>query len=222
VAYHTALALAAGRPVPITIGRRTVVARPVSVPVMLRVSAASAVGSPLAMLDAEYQLLRAAFPRPRFGWRDPVRTIARLPQEIRAAIAQRLMRPPVVEAMDTADPISALAAKQRAAVHGHRHAAEPRPTLLLAAQACRATYGERWYFDPERWGTSDGYVPHEVCWVEYLGLSALEARAQLLLARGTRIAQSGDDYASLARQLLVASYPPDPLTMPPTRGGLVH
>jgi hypothetical protein len=232
VAYHTALALAAGRPFPVVIGERTVIARPVSVEVMLRVNAASAAGSPSAMAEAEYQLLRAAFPRPRFGWRDPVRTIARLPIEIRVAIVQRLMRPPVVEAKDSDDPLAALAAKQRAAVHGHRHANEPRPTLLLAAQACRAQFGESWYYNPDRWcvlrtpdgdlpGTVDGYVPHDVCWAQFIGLSALEAREQLLQARSARIASSGNEYASLTRQLLVAAYPPDPLTMPP-RGGLVH
>jgi hypothetical protein len=226
VAYHTALVLAAGRPFPVQIGERTVVARPVSVPVALDVQAALASGDVLRMEAAYRQLLRAAFPRPRLGWRDPVRLVAALPVAIQRGLFQRLLRvphdAPVVASSD--DPLAATRAWQKAAVRGDGTQASrgPRPTLLLAAQACRATYGEAWYYAPHRWATTDGYVPHDICWLEFAGLSALEARAQLQQINAHVVAHSGKDARRSVDALIRDAYPIDPLTTPPTRGGLVH
>jgi hypothetical protein len=221
VAYHTALALDAGQPFPIEIEGRLVIARPVSVPVMLQVLRASAAGDVAHILAAEARLLRAAFPRPRFGWRDPVRTIVGLPIPIRQAIIGRLMRVPHdAPADEGSDPLAATRAWQRAAV---RPAVSngPRPTLLLAAQACRAMFGESWYFDPHRWQTTDGYVPHDVAWVEFMGLAALEARAQLTHVHAHAVANSGKQARRSLDALVRQAYPVDPLTAAP-RGGFVH
>ena len=221
MAYHTALALDAGQPFPIAIGERLVTARPVSVPVMLRVMRAAAVGDVHNILDAEARLLRAAFPRPRFGWRDPVRAIVTLPIEIRQAIIARLMRVPHDAPLpDDTDPLAATRAWQRAAV---RPAVSngPRPTLLLAAQACRATFGESWYYDPSRWQTTDGYVPHDVAWIEFFGLAALEARAQLTHVGAHVVANAGKHARRSLDALVRQAYPVDPLTAAP-RGGFVH
>jgi hypothetical protein len=221
MAYHTALALDAGQPFPIAIEGRLVTARPVSVPVMLEVLRAAASGDPQHALTAEARLLRAAFPRPRFGWRDPVRAIVRLPIPLRRALVDRLTRiphtaPPVVPD----DPLEATRAWQRAAV---RPAVSngPRPTLLLAAQACRATFGESWYYSPGRWQTTDGFVPHDVAWIEFLGLSVLDARAQLIHVQSHAIAQSGKHARRSVDALIRAAYPLDPLTAAP-RGGYTH
>jgi hypothetical protein len=221
VAYHTALALAAGQPFPITIEGRLVIARPVSVPVMLEVQRAAAVGDLASILQAESRLLRAAFPRPRFGWRDPVRTIVTLPIAIRQAIIARLTRVPhdAPVANDT-DPLAATRAWQRAAVRPSAPTG-PRPTLLLAAQACRAMFGESWYYAPDRWQTADGYVPHDVAWIEFLGLAALEARAQLVQVHAHAVAHSGKHARRSLDALVRQAYPADPLTAAP-RGGFVH
>jgi hypothetical protein len=222
VAYHTALALAAGQPFPITIEKRLVVARPVSVPVMLEVLRAAASTDVGQILQAEQRLLRAAFPRPRFGWRDPVRALVRLPIAIRQAVIARLMRVPhdVPIETDAQDPLAATRAWQRAAVRP-AVASGPRPTLLLAAQACRAVFGEGWYYAPGRWQTTDGYVPHDVAWIEFMGLAALEARQQLVHVHAHAVAHAGKQARRSLDALVRAAYPLDPLTAAP-RGGLVH
>jgi len=212
MAYHTRLALDSGRPVPMQIGGRSVVARPVSVPVMLAVLSASASGDIARMVQAEILLLRAAFPRPRFAWRDPVRAALALPHDLRRAIIHRLARIPADPPPDESDdPLAATRAWQRAAVRPAVPTG-PRPTLLLAAQACRAAYGESWYFDPARWQTTDGYVPHDVCWIEYAGLAALEARAQLLHVHAHAVAHSGKGVRRAVDALLREAFPLDPLT----------
>jgi hypothetical protein len=221
VAYHTALALDAGQPFPVRIGDRLVIARPVSVPVMLQVQRAAAVGDARGIMDAEARLLRAAFPRPRFGWRDPVRTIVTLPLPIRQALIARLMRVPHDVPMDDAnDPLAATRAWQRAAVRPVVSNG-PRPTLLLAAQACRAVFGHEWYFNPREYQTTDGYVPHDVAWIEFMGLAALEARAQLTHVHAHAVAHSGKHVRRSLDALFRQAYPADPLTAAP-RGGFVH
>jgi hypothetical protein len=168
-------------------------------------------------------LLRAAFPRPRWAWwRDPVRQVLRAPVEIRAALLARLMRVPHDPAPgeDASDPHAATRAWQRAAVRP-RTAHGPRPTLLLAAQACRAQFGETWYYNPSRWPTADGYVPHDVCWVEFAGLAALEARAQLVLVQAHAVSHAGKQARTAIDGVLRAAYPSDPLTAVPARGRLV-
>ncbi len=219
--YHTALALDAGQPFPVNIEGRLVIAHPVSVPVMLEVQRASVVGDVRGVLDAEARLLRAAFPRPRFGWRDPVRAIVRLPIKLRQAIIARLMRVPHDAPIDDAsDPLAATRAWQRAAVRPVVTNG-PRPTLLLAAQACRAVFGESWYYAPDRWQTTDGYVPHDVAWIEFMGLAALEARAQLTHVHAHVVANSGKHARRSLDALVRQAYPVDPLTAAP-RGGFVH
>jgi hypothetical protein len=221
VAYHTALALDAGQPFPVEIEGRLVMARPVSVEVMLRVMRASAAGDVAGILEAESRLLRAAFPRPRFGWRDPVRTIVQLPIPIRQAIIGRLMRVPHdVPLDDDTDPLAATRAWQRAAVRP-KVSNGPRPTLLLAAQACRAVFGHGWYWSPKEYQTTDGYVPHDVCWIQYFGLAALEARAQLTHVHAHVVANSGKHARRSLDALVRQAYPVDPLTAAP-RGGFVH
>lgn len=223
MAYHTGLVTQAGRPFPVQIGDRRLVARPLSVPVVLEVMAATASGDVARVVAAHHALLRAAFPRPRFGWRDPLRALAVLDGAAMRRLIERLTRVPhdaPVAAAD--DPLAATRAWQRAAVHGDgAKQTGPRPTLLLAAQACRAVFGEAWYYAPGRWATVDGYVPHDVCWLEFAGLSALDARAQLTHVHAHVVATSGKKAEQALRSLLAQAYPADPLTTAP-RGGWVH
>jgi len=214
VAYHTALVLQAGRPFPVHIRERTVVARPISVPVMLQMLSAFAEATNDGLQAATQQLLRAAFPRPRLGWRDPLRAISALSDDLQLAVVHRLMRmPDIGGVVGETDAASAIAQAQRAAATQSRSAHAPRPTLLLAAQACRAQFGESWYFDPRRWATVDGYVPHDVCWVEYTGLMAIEARRQLREVSAAVLAQGGDKAKHDIRRLVVESMPLDPITV---------
>lgn len=221
--YHTALVTQAGQRFPVTIGGRRFVARPISVPVMLHVMAAIGSGDATRTQAAHAALLRAAFPRPRFGWRDPLRWVARLDAPALGLLIRRLTRIPHDAPPDVADdPRAAMAARQRAAVQGATRATHgPRPTLLLAAQACRAAFGHAWYYAPNEYDTVDGYVPHDVCWLEFAGLSALDARAQLTQVHAHAVATSGKKAEQALRSLLAQAYPTDPLTTAP-RGGWVH
>ena len=213
------------------IGGRPVVARPVSVPVMLRVLAGWASREPAQMLEAEAMLLRAAFPRAAWWarWRrDPVDVVRALPTALRRAVLQRLTRVPADAAptADGDDPLAATRAWQRAAVRpAQSHG--PRPTLLLAAQACRAHFGHGWYYAPGEYQTADGYVPHDVAWLEYYGLQALDARAQLVQVQAHAVAHAGKDARRSLQALMRAAYPADPLLAPTaplaaTADGLVH
>jgi len=188
------------------------VSRPVSVPVMLMVLSAAASRDPVRMGLAESLLLRAAFPRPRWcWWTDPVRALVRGPIDLRRAVVARLTRiPQDAPARVEDDPLAATRAWQRAAVRPV-DLDVPRPTLLLAAQACRAMFGNDWYFNPTQWRTSDGYVPFDVCWTEFAGLSALEARAQLVQVQAHAVAHSGKQSRGAVDALIRTVYPMDPL-----------
>jgi hypothetical protein len=225
VAYHTRLVLAAERPVSLEIGRAAYVGRPVSVPVMLRALAcfaeAAQARDPATLLDrlqtAEMLVLRAAFPAPpRWRWwQDPMRAIARLDHVQRTRLLTRLMAmpsgllPPEVDPAPV-DPYAELRRQQKALSSPATPADGHRPTLALAALACRARFGDAWYYNPARWGTSDGYVPHAVAWAEYEGLAALDASAQLLavVAQGVLHAKN---HLHLLATMKATAYPRDPL-----------
>jgi hypothetical protein len=197
--------VAADTAVTITIGRHTHVARPISVPVMMRVQAMAASGQPVAMVGALLVVLAASFPdRPRWRrWRDPVRQILSLDRDTQQKVFRALTAIPglgEVEA-DPTDPLAATRAWQRAAVHGSGDARRGvTPSLDLAARTCRAAFGETWYYAPDRWQTVDGFVPHTVCWIDYLGLDALDARRELSAVRAEAVLRASRA-ADVHRQL---------------------
>lgn len=227
--YHTALALAAERPVSLEIGRAAFVGRPVSVPVILRALAliaeaqrASTVQHANAgVLEAEHLVLRAAFPAPpRWKWwQDPLRTIATIDGNNRARLLRRLMTVPdgMAAPAPEEDYYAELRRQQKALSSPSTPVTGHRPTLSLAALTCRATFGELWYYNPDRWPTSDGYVPHAVCWVEYHGLAALEARAQLTTISAHAVLKSGKGARREIDKLMAHAFPGDPLLAPLSR-----
>ena len=225
MAYHTRLVIAAERVIHLEIGRRAFVGRPVSVPVMLRALAcfadATQASDPITMVarvtDAERMVLRAAFPAPPrwCRWRDPLRAIAQLDLVQRKRLLTRLMvmpsgllPPEVTEG--SVDPYAELRRQQKALSSPSTAADGHRPTLALAALACRARFGHAWYFNPAQYDTSDGYVPHTVAWADYEGLAALDAHAQLLSVVVQGVAQAKNATHLLA-SIKASAFPRDPL-----------
>jgi hypothetical protein len=63
-------------------------------------------------------------------------------------------------------------------------------SLAVAALSVRAAYGDAWYFNPQRWPTSDGYVPFAVALIEFAGIQALDVRRRLEVADGYALAHA--------------------------------
>lgn len=184
---------------------RTWVAKPISTPQMLALQGASA--EPLAVLLETAKVLRAVLPRRWYHvvTGDPVAMTLRLPEALRARVLAALLSLPADDVKDDS-PLEQMRRQQRAQVYGDGERGGLRPTLALAALTVRQAYGEGWYYNPARWGTSDGYAPFAVCWLEYVGLQALEARQRLIVADGTALA-SAKDGPRVRRQLLRLAYP---------------
>jgi hypothetical protein len=187
--------VAAETAVTITIGRHTHVARPISVPTMMRVQTMASSGRPIDMINALLLVLAASFPdRPRWRrWRDPVRQILSLDRDTQQKVFRALTAIPGLGEVETdpTDPLAATRAWQRAAVRGDAgRKGGLMPSLELAARTCRSAFGETWYYNPARWPTVDGFVPHTVCWVDYLGLDALDARRELSAVRAEAVVRA--------------------------------
>lgn len=213
MSYTLARVVEAERPVTVVIGRSAYTARPISAALAMRTIAAS-VGVGDARL-VEVEVLRAAFPRPRWWrwWRDPLRHPALRDPMVRHAIMQRLFAiPSGVESGDLTDPHAATRAWQRAATRPAEDRATP--SLAIAVQACRYAFGESWYYNPGRWATVDGYAPHAVVWVEFAGLSAVSARDELTAIAAQSVATSGKDARRAVAQVVRRAYPDDPWTRP--------
>ena len=200
---YTADALTkATRPIPITIGRvsnrrgwrwlsawwlrhcRTFAAKPLSVPQMLTLQAASA--DPVAYLLALAPILTAVFPS-RWWYRltgHPVRLVLGLPPELVRHVLKALVTVPNSDRdVSQESPIELIRRAQRAAVYGDNDRGGG-VSLAVAALSVRATFGDGWYFNPDRWPTSDGYAPFAVALVEHAGVQALEMRRRLEVADG--------------------------------------
>lgn len=203
MAYTARRVAGATKPWPLVIGTRTYWARPLSAAFALRVlpSLTRPDEAPAAIAEA----FRAAFPRPRLWWRDPVRQIAQLDAGVRGAIVAQLFSAPG-ESIEEQDPLEAVMA-------AHRKLARPQsagvaPTLALMALTCEARL-PGWYYAPGRWPTSDGYAPLAAVWTAYEGLAALDAQTLLHTARAMRIAQGSGTPVELDR-LQRTAYPADP------------
>lgn len=208
---YTAAALsAATRPVTITIGRvsdrrglrrlsrwwvrhcRTFEAKPLSVPQMLALQAAGV--DPTARLLALIPILHAVLPR-RWWHRltgHPVRLLLQLPHDLVPMVLKALVTVPGTarDVSDEADdPIEAFRRAHRRSVYGEDQSADG-VSLAVAALSVRAAYGDAWYFNPQRWPTSDGYVPFAVALVEHAGIQALEMRRRLEVADGVTLSQA--------------------------------
>ena len=205
--YTAATLSAATRPVTITIGRvsdrrgwrrlsrwwvrtcRTWTAKPLSVPQMLTLQAAGK--DPVQYLLALVPILRDVLPR-RWWYRvigDPVQHILSLPPDLLPLVLKELVSAQGTSrdvSQEEADPVAALMKAQRAAVYGEQATAGA--SLAVAALSVRAVYGDGWYYDPQRWPTSDGYAPFGLALVEYAGVQALDVRRRLEVADGYTLA----------------------------------
>lgn len=207
--YTAGTLTAAARPVVLTIGRvstrgwrrwvtrwwvrhcRTWEAKPLSVPQMLTLQAAGR--DPIPYFVSLLPILRDVLPR-RWWYRlvgDPVRLILRLPPELVQQVLKALVTVPGTDrdvSREPDDPIEAIRQAQRRSVYGEH--AEPGLSLAVAALSVRAAYGDSWYYNPQRWPTSDGYVPFAVALVEHAGVQALEVRRRLEVADGFSLAHA--------------------------------
>lgn len=184
--FGAALIADAECPGVITLGRFTWHLRDVSAPQMLRVHAARARGDGIAIIRSLLEVLSATFPR-RWWHRfygNPVKLVMSLPLDLREKVLARIFRMPgtgrsgVIDE-DKLSPQERLARAQRALARPASEANKPEPTLATAVTRCRAAYGDTWYYNPQRWSTTDGYVPFRVVWVEFLALEAEDARTRL-------------------------------------------
>jgi len=214
--YRTELALAAWHRTLVTIAGVTYAARPVSVPVLLRALQLGRSGDHLQILQGEDSLLRAAFPRVGWWRADPVRLIQRAGVEVRRAMMEKITSVPFRDEKPDAssDMYAAQREHERKAVRPAGDGPVLGPTLAIAAATCRSRFGETWYFNPERWPTSDGYVPHTVAWADYAALIAIDARIQLDAVVAHTISQSGKAARPAVEALNKAAYPIDPLFRP--------
>lgn len=219
--YTSAQVDAAARPVTITLGRassrvgrwwlrafRSWILRPVSAPQMMRLVAHQ--HDAWAYARDLFAVLRAALPR-RWYYRftgDPVTLIMGLPHDLRQLTLRSLFeardasRCPDAELTD----LEKIKRAQREQVEGPRNNGRA-PSVAIIVATVRATYGEAWYYNPERWPTSDGYVPFAVAVVEYAGVQALRAAQRLAYADGFLVAHARSP--SVRRDLERTALPSD-------------
>ena len=206
MAFTARAVTAATAPWPLVVSGRTYWAQPVSAALLLRLLPALRV--PKTADAALTELLRAAF-GPRRWIHDPVRAVLSLPKGLLAGTLDRVLAVPGHEVDASLDPEAALIAAHRRLAHPVESTMGP--SLALAALTCEVRLGAAWYFNPDRWPTSDGYAPMATVWTTYGGLMALDAGAQLSAANAARLAASTDKGVERAyRALQKAAYPPDP------------
>jgi hypothetical protein len=149
-------------------------------------------GDLVAYFVALVPVLRAVLPY-RWWYRfvgDPVRLILSLPPELTRKVLQALVTVPggIRDISQDPDGIEALRQMQRRAVYGDR---EPGGvSLAVAALSVREKFGDAWYYNPDRWPTSDGYVPFAVALAEHAGAQALDVRRSLEVADGYGLAHA--------------------------------
>lgn len=224
--YTAAALTAAASPVVLTIGDvshrrglrrvslwwvrrfRTWTAKPLSVPQMLQLQAARV--DPLQYLLTLMVVLRQVMPA-RWWYRltgDPVTLILRLPDELRKLVLLALVATPGSTADQTEAEesiIEQIRREQREASYG-KGGARGSLSLASATLAVRETYGDAWYWSPNRWPTSDGYVPFAVALLEFEGVQALSARRRLEMADGFSLAQAKEPRRA-RQQLERMAYP---------------
>lgn len=88
--------------------------------------------------------------------------------------------------------------------------------LGLAARQCELYYGASWYWNPARWGTSDGYVPFGILWDAWRTLQSLTAWQRLQTMQAFILAQPVPDERrhlrdqAVQRETDLAYPPPEP------------
>jgi hypothetical protein len=212
--YTARAVTASSAPWPLTLGGTTYWARPLSAALVLELF--PRMTDPTSQADAVFSALRAAFPLPARGLevlgalrRDPVRRIAALPAVMQAEIVERLFAIPGHATTAEEDPEAALIAAHRKLAHPHE--SKTGPTLAIAALTCEVRLGAAWYFNRDRWPTTDGFAPLAAVWTTYQGLMALDAKDRLSMASAVRLGMAdGVKSEKVWKQLETAAYPADP------------
>lgn len=62
-------------------------------------------------------------------------------------------------------------------------------SLGIACAQCEAFYGAGWYWNPPRWGTSDGYVPFPVLWDAWRAMQSVQAWQRLSMSSAVALGQ---------------------------------
>lgn len=199
---------AACAPWPLTVGKRTYLARPLSAVTVLALVPRMA--NDATRGEAVGAALRAAFPAPRWRWQpDAVRALRDVDPAIQARVVQQLFTIPGHATEAEENPLAALIAEHRALVQPVNKSNGP--TLAIAALTCEVKLGAAWYYNPSRWATVDGYAPMAAVWAAYVGLSALAAQDRLAMASAMQLAQAhGPKVANEWRKLEAAAFPADP------------
>jgi hypothetical protein len=137
---------------------------------------------------------------------DPVRLILSLPPELTRAVLKALVTVPggIRDISQDPDGIEALRQMQRRAVYGDRETGGV--SLAVAALSVREKFGDTWYYNPDRWPTSDGYVPFAVALAEHAGAQALDVRRSLEVADGYGLAHAKNPRAA-RQQMHQLAYP---------------
>lgn len=171
---------------------RTWYPKPLSVPQMLALQSA---GSDHARyFFAFVPIMRAVLPR-RWWHRvvgDPVRLILSLPDDVAKIVLRAIVTAPNSDRdiSRELDEVEMIRQAQRRSVHGDK--VDSGVSLAVATMSVRAVYGDGWYYDPQRWPTSDGYVPFSVALAEAAGVQALEVRRRMEVADGFSLAHAKD------------------------------
>lgn len=141
-----------------------------------------------------YPILRASLPY-RCWYRlagDPLTLLFRLPRDVMELMLNAMVSSPLTGhdvTQEDDDPFAELARLQRRALKTDSGSGLG-ISLAVAALSVRATYGDGWYYNPDRWPTSDGYVPFAVALIEHSGVQALEIRRRLEVADGFSLAHA--------------------------------
>lgn len=210
--------LLAGRALEIAIEwrGRALSARPLSAEAVIRYEAAiTRDPSPAAVAAAKLILLRKAFPiRWRALWAgDVARQMAKAPAEADAALAPLFRLEPWPTRAESEpepdDEWTALARANRDPYEAQERAAAvnaaPKMTLALAAFQVEFFLGARWYHDPERWPTVDGFAPVQMVWSAHRAMSTVFA-LERIATLGAYYDRRAKDPTELNRRLLEGAF----------------
>lgn len=166
--------------------------KPLSVPQMLTLQAVGA--DPVRYFFALVPILRDVLPM-RWWYRvvgDPVRLILGLPEDVAKKMLKAIVTAPDSDrdVSRELDEVEMIRAAQRRSVHGEK--TDSGVSLAVATMSVRAVYGDAWFWNPERWPTSDGYVPFAVALAEAAGVQALDVRRRIEVADGFSLAHAKD------------------------------
>ena len=77
-------------------------------------------------------------------------------------------------------------------------ASGPKATLATAIVQCERYWGATWYWNPARWGTTDGYAPWRVVWIYWMAMRSPAAMERLSALRVQTMGRLEGDAAAQA------------------------